>query len=99
MMSAAGFMRLFFACVTLLASQVHAGSGAVVFGSWLSVEYAREAEANIENQLGLEAVIVRATVNGRDYQRVMSESMAEADARKLVATAKSLGLDAWFLTL
>jgi hypothetical protein len=85
------------ACLCLCSGAVVADTGTVVFGSWLSREYARQAKIDIESQLGLETRIVSATVNDTAYLRVVSETLSETDARKLVATAKNQGLDAWFL--
>ena len=76
---------------------VQAESGSVVFGSWLSSDFATEGEQKLRSRLDVETQIVVADVNGTRFYRVASMIMAEADAKALIATARSKGMDTWFL--
>ena len=81
----------------LCACTVFADTGSVVFGSWLSSDYAEAALAAVQRDLAVTARVVAADVDGTRYHRVTSETLPEATARSLIDRAGLLGYRAWFL--
>ncbi|MCZ6887154.1 MAG: DUF5916 domain-containing protein [Gammaproteobacteria bacterium] len=83
--------------VALVTVSSWADQGAVVFGSWLNARFAENARVEVSQRLGISARVVRADVQGQRYHRLVSATMAEPDARKLIARSSQLGLSAWYL--
>ena len=70
--------------------------GIVVFGSYLNPGGAeRQAEA-IGRELGVDLTVAAARVDATTFHRVVSASLPEAAARRLIARARERGQDAWF---
>ena len=89
------FAPALFSIVTAI--NCYADSGSVIFGSWQSLAYAENGLQKVYDTFGVDLRILPSVVNGKNYHRVMSQVLSEAEARALIAEAASQGYQAWYL--
>ena len=81
----------------MLAAASHANNGSAVFGSFLNLRFAEEAQTLLLDRLGIATDIVRAEVNGVVYHRIVTPPADERSARDIIARANQAGYSAWYL--
>ena len=83
--------------IVLFAVCAGADTGAVVFGSWVRLDYATEAQIDLSAALDVPTHLQAVEVEGTRYHRVVSAPLDLAAGRALLTRAQALGYSAWFL--
>ena len=74
-------------------------SGVVVFGSYLNAHLAERQAAVVAERLGIAVAVMEVRIDDVVFHRVVSESLDETEARRLIEQVAGRGEPSWFAVM